>query len=143
LQLLDLDQDSYLDVVSTDFEGNRLSYFAGQVGGSFAQAIDLPVSGSFAGPIDIDAADVNLDGNADLVVTEHFAHRISFLLGEGNGAFALSATILTTDDFPRSVTVADFTNDGRLDLSVVSETEGTLQVWVKRCLIRSTATMER
>jgi hypothetical protein len=71
----------------------------------------------------IAAADVNGDGNLDLVVTgaDPNSHNWSYtvLLGNGNGSFQAPALYQqNTQAIATTIVIADFNNDGRLDLAV-------------------------
>ncbi|TVT39082.1 T9SS type A sorting domain-containing protein [Hymenobacter setariae] len=66
-------------------------------------------------------ADVNNDGKLDFLVADAIESRVNVRLGDGLGSFGASTYFLTADN-PQGIIVADFTNDGNLDLaSVASE----------------------
>ena len=66
------------------------------------------------------AADVNLDGKADLVVLNYSSHTLTVLLGDGAGGFIPSpGAKAQTDSAEQSLVVADFNVDGRPDVAVV------------------------
>lgn len=93
-------------------EGRRLM--------SFTPAVNYPVGEVGAGPQAVVTADFNNDGNLDLATANPGRHSVSVLLGDGAGGFgaAINSAGATNDAFERaSVTVADFNNDGDLDLA--------------------------
>ncbi len=68
----------------------------------------------------VSAADVNEDGNLDLVVATTGADTIVILLGDGNGAFAASGSY-PTGVHPKFATTGDFNGDGRLDFASANQ----------------------
>ena len=87
---------------------------------SFAPAVNYPIVEAGAGPRAVVTADFNNDGRLDLATANPGRHSVSVLLGDGAGGFgaAINSAGATDDAFQRaSVTVADFDNDGDLDLA--------------------------
>jgi PKD repeat protein len=81
---------------------------------SFANAVNyaIPAQGSgFA------AADLNGDGNLDLITVNDTSNNISVLLGNADGTFQ-AALNYTVTSRPIAVAVGDFDADGKLDLAV-------------------------
>ncbi len=70
-------------------------------------------------PRSLAVADINGDGNLDLVVTNENDNIVSVLLGDGSGGFS-AATPVTVGAEPRSIAVADLDGDGDLDLAVAN-----------------------
>lgn len=81
---------------------------------SFAAAVNFPVG---TRPWAVVEADLNGDGNLDLVTPNNYANTVSVLLGNGDGSFAAAHTYAAGYG-PASVAAADFTGDGKLDLVV-------------------------
>jgi len=87
---------------------------------SFTPAVNYQVGEVGAGPQAVFTADFNNDGRLDLATANPGRHSVSVLLGDGAGGFgaAINSPGATNDAFERaSVTVADFDNDGDLDLA--------------------------
>jgi hypothetical protein len=68
---------------------------------------------------DVAAADLDGDGDADLVITQGPADRISVLRGNGDGSFTAPLELQVGPD-PRAVAIGDADGDGILDLAVAS-----------------------
>lgn len=77
-----------------------------------------------ARPISVVSGDFNKDGKLDLIATNLFANSMSVLLGDGTGGFSMPTHIEVVSDgrgSPAGLAVADFNNDGNLDLAVAIE----------------------
>ncbi len=72
-------------------------------------------------------ADVNGDGQPDLVVANSGSNNVSVLLGNGNGTFQ-SAVNYATGSEPSAVAVADVNGDGHPDLVVTNFGSNTVSV---------------
>ena len=84
---------------------------------SFSPAESFPVG---TNPQAVVTADFNNDGRLDLAAANPGSHSVSVLLGDGAGGFGavIDSAGTTIDAFEQaSLTVADFNNDGQLDLA--------------------------
>jgi hypothetical protein len=96
-------------------EDRRLLAFAPAV--SYSAGLD---------PVAVVMADFNNDGNLDLTAGNPASGVVSVLLGDGRGSFggAINSDLGSVAGVSRaSLTVADFDNDGNLDLAAVTWTE--------------------
>jgi hypothetical protein len=88
--------------------------------GTFAPIVVHPVGSCGEGSID--AFDLDGDGDRDVVLTEEQGcpsvpqPRIFVFRNDGNQAFALAATLVSSNGFARGMAGADMNGDGRLDL---------------------------
>lgn len=74
----------------------------------------------FGGPVyDIATADVNNDGDLDLVSVNNGSSSVSVLLGNGDGTFQAAQSFATGAE-PRQLAVADFDNDGNFDVATAN-----------------------
>jgi len=96
------------------------TYFLGTV--SFATATTITADPLDRGPRSVVAADMNKDGNLDLVVAYANSNTVAVLLGDGTGKFTGKTTNMGVGTYPYSVTVGDVDNDGKLD--VVTPNQG-------------------
>jgi hypothetical protein len=116
-----------LFIAAGDFNGDHkpdlvvqeeyyVTVFLNKGDGTFGRAINTKTT---EGPDAIGVGDFNRDGTLDLAVAENTptAASINILLGNGDGTFRIGASypVLTS---PRSIAVADFRDDGVLDLAV-------------------------
>ena len=117
IALGDLDLDGKLDLAVLTTDG-RLAIYRGDGAGGFtpSQVIAVPA-------IDVDIADVNEDGNPDLIVANGNDYTAGILLGDGTGAFG-SMTEFAVLSTALSVGVDDINGDGRKDLAVGTEGSG-------------------
>ncbi|MGQ0681404.1 FG-GAP-like repeat-containing protein [Bradyrhizobium sp.] len=84
--------------------------------GTFDDAVNYAM-GDF--PQAVTLADINGDGKLDMLVSNYTTSTIAFRYGNGDGTFESSLHGLTAGTNPSTpIVVADFNNDGRLDLAV-------------------------
>jgi hypothetical protein len=88
--------------------------------GTFQAAVTYSSGGAFA--VSISAADLNGDGNLDIVVPNYGSRTLGVLLGNGDGTFQKASTYyLSTAYAPaESVAVVDLNGDGRPDIVVTT-----------------------
>jgi hypothetical protein len=117
LDLGDVDGDGDLDLVVANFsQANQV--WLNQGDGRFVAAEDSGLEDAAELSQDIDLADLDGDGDLDLVVANLGETRNRLYLGDGRGHFR-DVTELLLPDVARTsydVDIADFDEDGRLDL---------------------------
>jgi FG-GAP-like repeat len=69
-------------------------------------------------PSFVPAQDINHDTAIDLIVANAQDNNISVLLGNARGTFAPARSFSSGDSSPRWLAVADFNNDGLMDVAV-------------------------
>ncbi len=91
---------------------------------TFAQFENRTVlENSFIGITAITSGDINNDGFADIIISQKYNYdKISYYLNQGDGTFASQQTIMSNINDPQTVAVADFNNDGWLDIVSASFT---------------------
>jgi hypothetical protein len=90
----------------------------------FAAQSTLSVGSS---PVAITTADLNHDGNLDIITANSGTTTVSVRLGTGGGAFGAENTF-TVGSVPDAVTTADINGDGKLDLIVANVSGNTVSV---------------
>lgn len=86
--------------------------------------LEIQEFGTGSDPNSIKFADINEDGNIDLVATNDGG--IVFATGDGDGT--LSGSPLAMGVRPRHPQIIDFNNDGHLDVAVINRDDGTFSV---------------
>jgi len=117
-----------VDLAVTNSTDNTLQIFLGNGKGGFTNGVTYNTGVT---PVFVASADVNLDGNLDLLVADSGAatsansvgNSVSVFLGNGDGTFILPGG--TRMDFPAGTTptsfvIADFNDDGIPDLLVTA-----------------------
>jgi hypothetical protein len=110
----DFNGDGKLDI-ALGINNYNVDILLGNGDGTFQQAESIPTGGY---PTQMAVADLNGDGNPDIVVTSYYNSGLGVLLGNGNGTFQPVAFVQTSS-YPSSLAVADLRGTGKLDLVVV------------------------
>jgi hypothetical protein len=122
----DFDADGRLDLATANGNANSATVLLGNGDGSFS-ATGSFTSGPNTGPFAVAVADVDGDGNADLVTANHGTNSVSVLQGGGDGTFR-SPVLCDAGTSPYSVAIGDFNADGRPDLAVANNGSNTVSV---------------
>ena len=125
----DFNNDSALDIVvanngapSAKNSGNSVTIYYNQISstniptGTFVAGAQRDFSAGNA-PTSIAIADYNLDGFADLAVTDQTDNAVTLLLNSGDEKFTASPEI-PVGTAPVSIAPADFNADGRTDVAI-------------------------
>src|SRR5271169_2048228 len=123
-----------IDLAVTNSTDNTLQIFLGNGKGTFTNGVTYNTGVT---PVFVASADVNLDGNLDLVVadsgaattTNSVGDSVSVFLGNGDGTFILPGGARL--DFPAGTTptsfvIADFNDDGIPDLIVTASGDNAI-----------------
>ena len=116
----DFNGDGIADLVVTAADANSIALLIGQAAGRFATPLGFALD-NIQSPRGIAVADVNGDGNADLLVTGYDSNAMTVLLGDGRNGFTRGATWFGPFIQPQGVAVADFNRDGRADVVVAGD----------------------
>jgi uncharacterized repeat protein (TIGR01451 family) len=111
----DFNGDGYMDIAVASTVGSTGTIFLGTGHGTFQQAASQQATGIIGDAKALLVADVNGDGNADLVVVGN--PNVTLLLGNGDGTFALPLSF-PVGNGPLSAVAAHFNGDGKVDLAV-------------------------
>ncbi len=129
----DFDRDGYADFALIQGGSNTVSIWLGKAGDGFVDISSLAVE-EFSAKPRILAADVNADGNPDLIVTTHHVDgggighdSVSVFLGDGSGSFS-EAVASGSFGAIDSIAAADFNGDGRIDLVVIDSANNSVDL---------------
>ncbi|CAM9684308.1 unnamed protein product, partial [Ectocarpus fasciculatus] len=136
LALADLDGDDDLDVVSASVYSGLAWYENSDGGGAFSLGVSLEPADDPAGGKDVVAADIDGDGDIDIISASFDGNytsadfhdgRILWLENDGTGSFAEGRDVGLLDS-ARSVVAVDLDNDGDVDLVACDNVGGKI-VW--------------
>jgi hypothetical protein len=122
----DLNHDGNLGLIvsPTNATSGGIEVLVGNGDGTFqAPAIIFPFGPDVDSCLTLSLADLNGDGNLDLVAGTTRREGISVLLGNGDGAFQVAVDYGLELGPIDQVKIADFNEDGRLDLVSTNESE--------------------
>ena len=113
----DFDHDGDLDVAMALTDGRAVRVIFNDLGWIFhvGPAILPPSLIALNG---IEGADLNSDGNLDLVAVNNNSHGYAIYLGHGDGTFTVTDAIMAEWQAPWIAAVADFDRDCHLDIAV-------------------------
>ncbi len=124
----DVNHDGNPDLMVANADSGTVTVLLGDGKGQFHEPAGSPfVAGHL--PNDIAVADMNGDGNPDLVIADHQSPFLTILLGDGKGGFRSapgSPVDVHSHPHPHGVVAADFDGDGHPD--VVTDSWGTNQI---------------
>jgi hypothetical protein len=129
----DFNGDGKLDIASVSLNENTLNVFLGNGDGTFTGGFTYTFTGEPNSPISVIAADVNGDGNLDLIVVCYNTLNVtgggtvSVFFGNGDGTFQHNADYILKNH-PTAVVAADFNGDGALDLAATVNDAGTVAI---------------
>jgi hypothetical protein len=143
----DFDGDGDLDVVATARNDDEVAWFENTDGsGSFGSRNVFTTSADWVS--DVDAADVDGDGDLDVVSSSELDDTIAWYENtDGNGSFGALQTISSSANSAEDVEVADIDGDGAVDLLSASDfdnkiawyrNDGTTTFWDQQVLSPTT-----
>jgi hypothetical protein len=124
----DVNHDGKPDIIVANIEDETVSVLLGDGKGHFTPASGSPFACGKS-PNDIAVADMNGDGNLDLIIANTGTPYITILLGDGKGGYSPSPrSPFATESFPHvhGVVAADFLGNGKL--AVVTDSWGHDQI---------------
>jgi hypothetical protein len=124
----DFDGDGQVDLAESNFPDKTISILRGVGNGRFQPTARMPVPDF---PWEMAGADFDGDGRLDLAITNPgisgTGNRVSILLGQPDGSFQ-AAPLVTVGRAPTAIVSADLNSDGRPDLAVANDLDGTVSI---------------
>jgi len=125
IRIADFDGDGRPDLLATSFVNDQVAWYRNQ-GGVVPQFGSASVRSGVAGATDIEAADLDADGDLDFVVTARDADRAVWFENRGAGEFPFFRPLPPVLDGALSLVAADLDGNGTVDLAVANEGEGSV-----------------
>lgn len=123
----DLDGDGDQDVLSTSLNDDRVDWYENLGSGGFGPR---QMIGSHPGdnPVDVYAADLDGDGDVDVLSATYLGREVMWYENLGSGAFG-PAQVLGFVNGAREIFAADLDGDGDSDVLAVAETSDKVILW--------------
>jgi VCBS repeat protein len=130
LVIADLNGDGNADCVHAS--GMNLYLLLGDGLGGLVIGEVVPLG--FA-PSSVDACDLDLDGDTDLILSQDENMAVYILTNSGDGNFVFESPLSSTPNRPISVICGDFTGDGLMDIASTTDSggggTGGVALWVR------------
>jgi hypothetical protein len=126
----DFNHDGLLDFATVNTTSHSVSIvFNSRNSTSRFRSTTLPPA-ALLSPRDIEAVDVDGDGNLDLVVASYGSDQVVVMTGDGTGRFGAkqgaTTDVFTSRSGPRTIATGDFNEDGRVDIFVGNQNSATI-----------------
>ncbi len=131
-----MNHDGYPDIVVPNFDSQNISVLLNNQDGTFVSAanyqaasINDPPTYYYPEPNSVVVADMNNDGNLDVVIADFHINQVSILYGKADGTLQqFTPWLVNTAAGPYQVVLADLNNDGNPDILVDEPVAGSVGV---------------
>lgn len=125
----DVNGDGTADIVTANYASDDVSILLGAGDGTFApQATYAVGDDASATPSSVALADLDGDGQLDIITANGDSDDLSVLLGSGDGTFAGQVSLDAGGQTPTGLAVADLDGDGQPDLVTANADSDDLSV---------------
>ncbi len=140
--IVDVNDDGFNDIVATSYNNDELLWFENDGLGNFGAA--QIISDTVAGAGTVVAGDIDNNGTTDLVVVAYNSGDTYWFSNDGAGNFATAQIVASvTGSDPGSIDIADFDNDGDLDIVIANTDLGTVELYYNNLIPGGTATFTK
>jgi hypothetical protein len=122
----DLNKDAVLDLVVANADLNTIDVVLGRVEGGFDPPVHIPAEGN---PRGLAVADLDSDGNQDIVYTQFYRNSVQILHGDGAANFTVRIPALPTGAAPQGVAIGHFEGCCRPDIAVANSAARVLSLF--------------
>ncbi|KAK3254381.1 hypothetical protein CYMTET_36403 [Cymbomonas tetramitiformis] len=116
----DVDGDGDMDLLSASFVDDKIAWYANDGSGGFGSQ-QLVISTLADNARSVYAADMDGDGDMDVLSASAWDDKIAWYANDGSGGFGDQQVISTSADHPRRVYAADVDGDGAMDVLSTSD----------------------
>jgi hypothetical protein len=127
LALADLRSQGKLDIVATIREQGSFTTLFNDGAANFPESATKDLAGEVSAPGAVVAADLDSDGDVDLITANAATGNISVLLNDGEGSFP-EQRVFGVGGHPAALALGDLNGDGKPDLAVADVSSNS--VWV-------------
>jgi nitrous oxide reductase accessory protein NosL len=126
-----MDNDGDMDIVSASYTDGDIAWYEND-GAADPSWTAADIEDAFEGPVSVFVADIDNDGDMDIVSAFDLDDIIAIFINDGaaDPSWTEYYPITTGADGARSVFAADMDNDGDMDLLSASENDGAI-AWYK------------
>ncbi|NCC52287.1 MAG: DUF11 domain-containing protein [Spartobacteria bacterium] len=130
LCVADMDGDSHQDVIAYNYSAGRIDVWL-NVDGSGLNWTSTMVTTGFSSPTSLDAADIDRDGDMDIVGTSRSKATVSWFENvNGNGTNWVEHVVSSALNYVQSASVADINNDGLPDIVAAGQTPDIVRAFI-------------
>jgi hypothetical protein len=116
---VDIDGDGDLDILSASSRDDKIAWYDNNGAGRFGSQ-QVITKNSVSGANSVFTADLDGDGDLDVLSSSYYDHKLAWYENDGAGWFGSQQIISTTSWHPQSVHAADLDGDGDVDVLATS-----------------------